>query len=228
MHRTLAALDAEWERLGRSPVARRAVAGWAAAHPDLTPYGDLHQLLEARRDPAVAPSILRALAALAPSDDLAARALLQAMLPGLIRIPGPADGSDAIDCLVGLAWERIRTYPTTRTGSVAANILLDVRKQYVRQRVAERGDAWPRLRPDAAAVRSPEDVVIELDLVRELDRARRRGLISAPEFRAIVRTRIVCDSPAEAAAQEDVTVRCLLKRRWRGERSIRATVPLAG
>jgi hypothetical protein len=39
--------------------------------------------------------------------------------------------------MVSLAWERIRTYPTTRHGSVAGNVLLDVRKRYRAHRVID-------------------------------------------------------------------------------------------
>jgi hypothetical protein len=46
----------------------------------------LDALLERRRDDQAAPAILRALAVLAPGDDLAAQTLLQALLPGLVRL----------------------------------------------------------------------------------------------------------------------------------------------
>lgn len=52
----------------------------------------------------------------------------------------PRIGNDdevAIDELVSLAWERIRSHPCGRDGSMAANILLDVRKRYRRHRCIE-------------------------------------------------------------------------------------------
>jgi class 3 adenylate cyclase len=88
---------------------------------------DLDELLERRRDDQAAPAVLRALAVLAPADDLAARTLLQALLPGLVRLAGMVGYGDpaAIEEMVSLAWERIRTYPAGRRGSVAANVLFD-------------------------------------------------------------------------------------------------------
>jgi hypothetical protein len=58
--------------------------------------------------------------------------LLPALVPGLARLSSLAGNDDpsAIDEMVSLGRERIRTYPTTRRGSVAGNVLLDVRKRY--------------------------------------------------------------------------------------------------
>ena len=58
--------------------------------------------------------------------------LLEALLPGLVRLAGITGYDDpaAIEEIVSLAWERIRTYPPGHWGSVAANVLLDVRKRY--------------------------------------------------------------------------------------------------
>lgn len=225
MSRLLLTLDSEWSRLAGSPVARAALARWSASEPALAVFDDLDGVLEARRDPVAARSVLSGLARLAPSDELAARTLLQAVLPGIIRVAAGA-GPDAIDDVVGLAWERIRTYPTTRSGSVAGNIVLDVRKQFLRQRAAARAEL-PGALP-GPTVRSPEDLVVESDLLEQLRSARRRGLITGDEFRAIVLTRVQCEPIPDAAAAEQVNVRCLLKRRWRGERSLRATMALAG
>lgn len=228
MSRMLPALDAEWSRLARSSAARAALARWIAEEPALSGYGDLDDVLAARRDRALEGSVLPALARLAPKDELAARTLLQAMLPGVIRVASRADGDHAVDDVIGLAWERIRTYPPGRPGSAAANILLDVRKQYIRHRAFERCEVDPRSVRDHEQVRSPEEVVVELDLLRQLAWARRQGVVSSDELRAIVRTRIDGDRVRDVAADEQVTARCLRKRRWRGEKALRATLALAG
>jgi hypothetical protein len=70
-------LDAEWRRLTRTSRARQALKQLSIAHPALRGLADLDELLEQRCDDQAAPAILRALALLAPDDDLAARALLQ-------------------------------------------------------------------------------------------------------------------------------------------------------
>jgi hypothetical protein len=117
---------------------------WSIAHPALRGMADLDALLERRRDDQAAPAILRALAVLAPGDALAARTVLQALLPGLVRLAGMVGYDEPAAIEVSLAWERIRTYPARRRGSVAANVLFDVRKRYRAHRLIEA----PRL-PDA-------------------------------------------------------------------------------
>jgi hypothetical protein len=111
-----------------------------------------------------------------PGDDLAARTLLQALLPGLVRLAGMVGYDDpaAIEEMVSLAWERIGTYPAGRRGSVAANVLFDVRKRY---RAHGRIDA-PRS-PDTAEIqvtptsRSPEDEALARVLFEQLIAAQR-------------------------------------------------------
>jgi len=88
MSHTLMSLDAEWRRLTRTSRARRAPRQWSIAHPALRGLADLDELLERRRDDQAASAILRALAVLAPADDLAARTLLQALLRVLDRFLG--------------------------------------------------------------------------------------------------------------------------------------------
>ncbi len=137
MSHTLMSLDAEWRQLARSGRARRALRQWSIAHPVLRGLPDLDGLLERRRDDHAAPAILRALAVLAPGDDLAARTLLQALLPGLVRLAGIAGYDDpaAIEELVSLAWERIRTLSGRPPGGGG------------RQRVVRRAQALPRQSP---------------------------------------------------------------------------------
>jgi hypothetical protein len=107
MSHTLRSLDAEWRRMTRTSRAGRALRQWSIAHPALRGLADLDELLERRRDDQAAPSIRRALAVLAPGDGLAARALLPALLPGLVRLAGMIGYDDpaAIEEIVSLAWE---------------------------------------------------------------------------------------------------------------------------
>lgn len=162
-------LDREWVELARSSRGRRALTRWAQRHPALQGIGDLDALLEARRDPTRAPALLAALAVLAPDDQLAARTLLQALVPGLIRLARSTGNDDpaALVELVSIAWERIRTYPQTRNGSVAANVLLDTRKRYRQHRLI----ANPRMEDLIAAMVRHSDVgaTPPEEMVRSLD-----------------------------------------------------------
>ena len=84
MSHTLMSLDAEWRRLARASRARRALKQWSIAHRDLRGLAGLDALLARRRDDQAAPAILRALAVLAPGDDLTTAVRRAAALLGIV------------------------------------------------------------------------------------------------------------------------------------------------
>ncbi|MDP9418958.1 MAG: hypothetical protein M3P53_02220, partial [Actinomycetota bacterium] len=146
MNPTLTELAREWAELDRSPTATAALERWRKEEPAVAGLSSLSAVLRERRaHPAKAPAILAALARLASGDALAARALLHAMVPGLLKLASTtfADDPLAFDEFVSLAWERIRTYPTSRPGSVAANVIWDVRKRYCEHRSIEEPESLP-------------------------------------------------------------------------------------
>jgi hypothetical protein len=211
----LPSLDAEWQRIARGPAARRALRRWAELHPDLHGAAHLDDLLERRRDPAAAPGILAALADLALTDELAARTLLQALLPGLVRMASSTGYDDpaAIEDIVSLAWERIRTYPIARPGPVAGNILLDVKKRYRQHRTID-APRSPELPVEVTgATRSAEDEVVDRIAFRDLLAAQRK-VVGERGLRAVVRTRVFGLSLADVAAEENVRVHTITQRRW--------------
>jgi hypothetical protein len=225
---TLARLDAEWRDLAGSPQSTAALAEWQRHESALGEGGDLDDLLERRRDPAAAPAILGALARLAPTEPLAARTLLHALIPGLVRLDATSryDDPAALDELVSLAWERIRTYPTTRLGWWAANVLLDTRKRYRSHRAIES----PR-NADVTAIRSAptapsaESVVLRTALgnvvVSELASAHRAGVINDQALDVIVRTRLAGEALEAVAVDHGCTVTRLGQLRWRAEQRLR-------
>jgi DNA-directed RNA polymerase specialized sigma24 family protein len=227
MSHVLSGLDAEWSRVACSPAARRSLAGWSAVHPPLRELTDLNDLLERRRDPDKAPAILAALAALAEGDELAALTLLKALVPGLVQLAVTAgyDDPGALDEMLSLAWVRIRSYPTGRPGTVAGNVILDVKKQYrCHRRIdAPRRTALPSspvLPPgDAELARSAEDVAMDGVAFDEFMTVQRR-ILSDRGLRAVIRTRVVGLSLAEAANAENVSVHTLTMRRQRAEQSL--------
>src|SRR5207302_1467041 len=131
------ALDRDWTVLVCSPEAGVALQRWCDA-PELV-ASDLDALVE-RICAAAKTDADRACAALAeraPADGTAARVLLQVLRPGLrnlVRRLALGGSFDDVDQeLLAIAWERIRTYPIDRRpAAIAANILLDVRKRYLR------------------------------------------------------------------------------------------------
>ncbi len=131
------ALDRTWTRVARSPDAATALERWRP-HPALA-APDLDTLIAGvwAASKADADRVLAALATRAPSDLVAARTLLQILRPGLrslgrrLALGGSFDDVDQE--LLALAWEQIRTYRIDRRPTaVAANILLDIRKRFVR------------------------------------------------------------------------------------------------
>jgi hypothetical protein len=222
-------LDREWAELAPSRRARQALTRWAERHPDLAGHDDLAHLLASRRDPMRSEGVLKALAALAPEDDLAARSLLQAVIPGIVTMAARAGSDDhaAIDELVSLAWERIRTYPAHRPGSVAANILLDVRKRYRRHRYIEAPTSI-QVRDDLIDRQSSiEDQVLGRILVGQLASAQQLGMMSPAVLATIIRTRVGGERLADLAEEQGISAQVLCHRRWRAEVRLRE-FPLAG
>lgn len=228
MELILERLDAQWPGLARSPEALRALSRWANDDDVFAGMRDLDDVLRCRRNPHIANDVHRVLARRAASEELAGRTLLQILLPGLVRIVGTCghNDPDAPDELVAFAWERICTYPATREGSVAANVILDVRKQYVKLRKGDRIATVRRLRESPSQESLPEDQVLAVLQFEEIRDACQRGLVNAVALEAIVRTRIEGELLSVVAAERGFTTEVMCQRRWRAEQCLRS-LPLA-
>ena len=227
----LAELNAEWAELSTSRQARRLIIRWAERHPVLAGVDDLAGVLRRRsRAAEEAPAILAALAALAPTEELAARTLLHALMPGIVKAAKRAAAEDpfALEEMVSLAWERIRTYPATRHGSVAANVLWDVHKRYRRHRDIEApaSAALPGGGHEVAS--SAEDEAIERLTLAMVVAAYRRGVVDERAYRLIIETRFAGVPLREIARQQRLTTHVLAQRRLRAERALLRELPLAG
>lgn len=228
MNSTLTELDREWDELCRSTASRATVMTWGSREPALRGFDSVGALLRTRKqDPTTAPAILSALARMAADDHLAARALLQAMLPGLVAMASTSCSDDpfAMDEFVSLAWERIRTYPTQRPGSVAANILMDVRKRYREHRSIDAPLHEIAELPEAGIEPSAEEVALGRSVVHDLVAARRSGVIDSVGLALILRTRIDGISLELAAGEQRATVKQASCIRWRAERRLRPVLP---
>jgi hypothetical protein len=225
MAQILRSLNEEWSVIADSPAARRALIRWSAAHPILMTTANLDDVIALGYRPDEGPEVRRALALLAPTDGLAARTLLQELLGGLCNLARRIGrDADAVDDVVGLAWERIRTYPADRPGSVSGNVLLDVRKRYCRAHetttrcgVVE----YARLEPSA------EDKVVSRVSFEELIAASERSGVSSTVLETIIRSRVVGESMTDLAAEQQIPLKVLWHRRWRAEARLR-DLPLAG
>jgi hypothetical protein len=125
------ALNAEWDALASNSM--EMAAAWAAKYEVLAPCRGLGDVLLAiRSEPDAALGAL--LTEVSRDDELAGRAILQAMLGKLVRM-AQADEYSGIDDYVAVMWCQIRTYPlASRPRKIAANLVLDTLKQVTNER----------------------------------------------------------------------------------------------
>jgi hypothetical protein len=128
-------LDAEWQRMNFSPRVLRQVNQWGLR---ATAFTSLDELLRtagfrgANCDP-VADQVLAALVQRAATDPLAARIVLQRVIPPIIALAQRRGRTrnigfdDALGTALSHAWEVIRSYPITRRPiKIAVNIVRDI------------------------------------------------------------------------------------------------------
>jgi excisionase family DNA binding protein len=135
-----ASLHAEWAAIANRPAALRACQAWGRRCPKLGPFAspdDLVAAIGCLGDPIRSCALLSELLFLAADDTLAARAVLQAVLPGLRRAarqrwrrvqpggPWPSQRDTADDAL-SAGWEAITSWAGHRHPRPAALIVRDV------------------------------------------------------------------------------------------------------
>jgi DNA-directed RNA polymerase specialized sigma24 family protein len=224
-------LDEEWARITRSPAAGERLAEWTESSPVLAGLGDLDAVVQHanRRGQAhESDRILFALAQRAGADDLAARTLLQAVMPGMRWLArryhhvASAAGEDPPSLVIALTYERIRTYPFGRRPSrIAANVLFDTR-QRLQRGVGRPGPAIVALESlpfEPADVDESSDESCEL-----LDHAVAQRVIAADDAELIAMTRLGDLPVAELAADLGCPAQTLRRRRRRAEMRIAASL----
>lgn len=216
-------LDREWARLGRTPEARRALCRWRSRRPIVGDFRSMDDVLRARRT-AAGGDVLERLVVHASDDDMAARAMLQALLPGLVVLATRyGDGDPDVPAhLVATAWERIRTYPRTRNSNVAANLLLDARKALLAERAPLHGAP-----PISELAPSAEDEAIAGLLLHEIAVAERDGKIPRGGLDVIVRTRLEGERVFDLADRRGISRHGLVQRRRRAEIGLRGVLSVA-
>lgn len=215
-------LRADWGRLRDQPDLLARVRSWQLPGSDPT---DLDQVLVDAgfgrpSDDADADRYLSRVVAAAADDELAARIVLQRILPGLVRIAvrrAATMGSlrAAFDETAGAAWMVIRTFPVhRRPHHVAANLLRDIEYQaFVRQRrrvATARELATPHHRLPETPVSEGDDPLLEF--VALLADGVRAGLADAD--REVLG--LAVDGRGSAAAAERLG---LPARTWRARKA---------
>lgn len=228
-------LEREWEALAAGPLAQRMRA-WSEREPLLaafsTPQVLLRSLRRLRGNHEAENAILAALLREARSDPLAARFVLQALLPGLKTVARrmlyeAGERAELWELLLVHVWEQIRTYPINdRPCRIAANVLLDTlratKDELARERRA-RADL-----PGEPLAACPADADSLDDLVALLARAVGAGALSTEEVELILQTRIVGLELRSLAEAQGVAYHTLKVRRIRAERRLLLFLGRAG
>jgi len=214
-------LDDDWMRLTSEAGPDDTLNRWARDDAAFRGHSGLRELVAYIRHPghpSVSDELLCALVRRAPTDALAARAVLQALIPGLKVIAisrANANDDDEVDAVVvACAWERIRRYPHNRRPRyIAANIVRDTRKDVTREYpFAPRRVDLADEPPDAPhPMCAGEEVTM---LVRE---ALDAGIIDDHEATLIARTRLGGETLRGVAASLGVSAEAIRKRCRRAE-----------
>lgn len=238
-------LEGEWAGLAGSPLMRRAVAGWSAQAPAL--FGavvdgeQLRAVVHDRSDPARADAVLGVLvreAAVDGGDDpLAARVVLQLLLPGLVClqrrlawmvVDGLVEDVEELDAATSAALAGlIRRYPWRRRPTkVAANLLLDtqmtVRGSYRHAPTVPEG-----LQPALCVVDEGQDPAAAAagELLEVFVWAVRERVVSAADVLLITRTQVEGEPLTAVASELGVRVKSLARRRQRALACLAAAAP---
>lgn len=231
-------LNREWDRLLADPASADACARWRQREPALAGLGGLAQIADrVAADPdAVLLALLRCAKAGLP---LAARTVLQLMLPKAVRIARSQTGVDgreeAVAAAVAALWQAVACYPVQRRPvRVAANLAMETLAGTRRELAAARGQReatdlaglsaeWLEAPDSAAGPARPCD----LELHEALLRAVRQEVIGLAEARLLARVYgVAADGrPRDArivAAQEGMSWPALRARCSRSTRRLAA------
>jgi hypothetical protein len=218
-------LDLEWQRLRDDRSAARRL------RPVCEPAGARTLAeLEAhvrRADPAAADRILLALVTRTIDHDaLAARVLLQLLLPGTRNLArrwwSLGDHDERAAAAVAAVYGRIRRYPLARRpGRVAANVLLDAARDL--RRAVPPATTHPAEDPGVLVVDQDADSADRGsagELVEVLTDAVAAGVLDPRDARLIAQTRIAGARVADLATHARLGSRTLWDRRQRAERQL--------
>lgn len=223
----VARLERDWQRELAGPVLADHLQKWRACEPALRPFpspvallGYLRRSTPGEREDAVLLALMRS----ARHDQLAARFVLQAMMPALKRLSArilvdAETQAEMWSTLLFCVWERIRRYPVERRPRrVAANLRLDALHDVVlahHTAVAERKIHKPY---PPMLLPSPRRETGDVDGL--LARAVRAGALCESEAELIAATRIDGESLVSLAARTGVPYDALRMRRARAERRL--------
>ena len=231
----LSRLQREWNLLNNRPSVVRRAAAWQLTPVVLISLDDLLVLTGLGPGPMQSSSdeAMGRLVALARHDDLAARVVLQRMLPGLSACAkrnsqGFESRLDALDELLSEAWTVIRSFPIEqRDRYVIKNLLRDceyrafvkARRRLLVHELTDPAHFDRAIDPDEREA-EPLATLVEL-----LGRARAAGM--SDDDLAMVRALLNTSTVKQAAAVLRVTDRTIRNRRHAVVRQLQALADVA-
>jgi hypothetical protein len=213
-------LEREWVRLRHSKGVARRLAEVCAIAGGATSLGEVETFVR-KASAEEADAVLLALVRRAVDhDELAARVLLQLLLPGTRNLArrwwALGDHEERAAAAVTAVWQRICRYPVARRpGRVAANILMDAARELRRAvpRVVTLSDEPGRTEAPVTEHAAIELAEVLLDAVHD-------GVLDPDDAMLIARSRIAGHRVADIAAHGRLGSRTLWDRRQRAERAL--------
>ena len=212
-------LALEWARLRTRPDTLRRAAGWGLIEGSID---DLDQVLEAvgfetLRTPE-AEQRLRQLVSLASDDELAARVLVQRLLPGLLAVVGKRRrggyGDTVFDELLATLWISIRTYnPGRNPACIAAALISDAEYRAFRSAARKRSSTERPTDIDDSFHAAPDPVCASDELNDLLNDALDAGV--PDDDIDLVRQLVETPTAIDLARRLNVTPRTIRNRRAR-------------
>ncbi len=201
-------LDLEWRTLNRRPVCLRQAGTW-----EVVPNpASLDEVVRAISRGNGTDAVLRHLVALSSHDDLAARVVLQRMLPGLVRLAvrwkhRAGTWTDAFDELLAAGWLVVRTMGDDARPQLAARLLRAIEYQAF-VRTSRRAMVSVHIDMTDMAANESADSLTELaDLVRAAQR------VLTEHDRRVMQLLLHGRTPPEMAAELGVSVRTVTNHR---------------
>lgn len=197
---------------------------WRENEPALRRFADDPARLFAflRTEPsAERDRVFCALLRQAREDEHAGLVLLEALLPGLKALLGrilvdARESDELLALLLKSAWEQIATYPLERRPHrVAANLLLDIRKQTLRELGHQR-----RFASERPVTRREAVTVFGSDIEAPLRRAVSAGALTAEEAELVLQSRVDRRPLAQIAAELGLAYVTVYKRRAKAEQRL--------
>jgi hypothetical protein len=211
-------LNREWAKIAHRPDAIRTARSWGVTTVEFT---NLHQLLVlAGHCTEATPTneqLLRELVLLADTEELAARIVIQRLLPGLMSLVrkynGRAAEDQVLEELVGAAWIAVRTFNPSRRPSCLAAALIGGAEHHAFKAAARRRSASEIVvAPEDFLTRSTETRLTSEEEMEELLVLARASGLSIEDLN-FVDELISCGSTAIMAQRRGVTARTIRNHR---------------